>query len=302
VLASEQNFPAALAVDATSVYWVNSGYDQQNPPQTLQNNGSVMKVPLNGSSPPIQLVASQIVPAAIAVDATSVYWTVLSDLQGSAKSGEIRKIPIGGGAIVPLATGENYPGTLALDATNLYWASIDTLSDGYINKVPRTGGSAAPVISPSPMYSAMALSVDTNNVYFAEPTKDLVGRVAVGGGTPTIIASGQSRPGRMAIDATYVYWVANGDSAVRKAPLGSMSATPTDVATGQSSPSAVAADSTGVYWTNSGDGTIMRAPLGGGTPVPLAQGQVRAGAIALDAATVYWIMSGPSGAVMKLAK
>jgi hypothetical protein len=59
VLASGQQGPIAIAVDATSVYWTN--------------NNTVMKVALDGGAP-VTLASGQHTAAGIAVDPTSVYW------------------------------------------------------------------------------------------------------------------------------------------------------------------------------------------------------------------------------------
>jgi hypothetical protein len=76
-LASGQEGPVAIAVDATSVYWTNTTPVPQNP------TGTVMKVGLAGGVP-TTLATGQSGPEAIAVDATSVYWAnEVGDGQGS---------------------------------------------------------------------------------------------------------------------------------------------------------------------------------------------------------------------------
>jgi hypothetical protein len=265
-----------------------------------QTNGSVMKVPVNGSSSAIPLASDQTNPEAIAIDASSVYWTVLCDAQLNPNTGEIRKVPLGGGAPVPLATGENYPTTIAVDSTSVYWGS--TAADlGYVNKVGRMGGPVAPVIPPTTNSGMSGLASDGTNLYLADWSASTVGRVPVGGGTMATIADKQGGLWGIATDATYIYWATTYDNAVRKAPLGSMLAA-TDVATGQAAPKEVAVDASGIYWTNSGDGTIMKAPLSGGPPTTLAQGQKNPAGIALDVTSVYWVNAVANGAVMKLTK
>jgi hypothetical protein len=68
-LASGQANPTGIAVDATSIYWVNGDEDIAVLPVT----GSVVKVPLGGGTF-ITLASGQANPVAIAIDATSIYY------------------------------------------------------------------------------------------------------------------------------------------------------------------------------------------------------------------------------------
>jgi hypothetical protein len=60
-LASDQDGPGAIALDATNVYWVT------------YNGGTVMALPLAGGTP-ITLASGQSGPGGLALDATTVYW------------------------------------------------------------------------------------------------------------------------------------------------------------------------------------------------------------------------------------
>jgi hypothetical protein len=65
-LATDLNDAYDLALDATSIYWVEAG----NPTGT---NGSVRQMPLNGGAI-ITLATNLAQPSAIAIDSTNVYW------------------------------------------------------------------------------------------------------------------------------------------------------------------------------------------------------------------------------------
>jgi hypothetical protein len=67
----------------------------------------------------LTLALAWVRPYAVAVDATSVYFTTNSP----SPDGVVMKIPIGGGAATILASGLNYPHTIVVDATNLYWTN-----------------------------------------------------------------------------------------------------------------------------------------------------------------------------------
>jgi hypothetical protein len=70
-LATGQTLPEGIAVDGSSVYWVNSGTRDQP-------DGSIMKAPLAGGEPSV-LASGQSGPYQIAVDGANVYWTCRGD-------------------------------------------------------------------------------------------------------------------------------------------------------------------------------------------------------------------------------
>ena len=81
-LASAQDGPYAVAVDTTSVYWVDYGNE---------NDGTVRSVPLAGGTP-TTLASNQSHPVGIAVDAANVYWI------NDGPAGAVMKVATGGGA------------------------------------------------------------------------------------------------------------------------------------------------------------------------------------------------------------
>ncbi len=123
-------------------------------------------------------------------------------------------------------------------------------------------------------------------------------KVAVGGGTPVALASGQAAPVEMAIDETNIYWLnIAGTKGVMTVPIAG--GTPVQVAPA-SSPFGLAVDGTTVYFTD-GD-TIFGVPRGGGTPVSLATNQNFPFELAVDATTLYWSSARGAGAISSMPK
>ena len=81
-----------------------------------------------------------------------------------------------------------------------------------------------------------------------------------------MLASGQTTPFDLAVNATGVYWAANGDGTVMKASLDG--ATVATLAAGEVAPGGI--DDTSVYWSVP-DG-VRKVGIGGGTPVTLGLG------------------------------
>jgi hypothetical protein len=295
VLASGQNHPYALAIDASNVYWVNKG-DDLSP-----NSGAVMQVATTGGSSPIPLSTSECSPQGIAVDGASVYWSVFSDCHGTASSGEIRKIPIGGGSVTPVASGQDFPGPVARDASYVYWANGGIISPG-VNYALKNGAQPFRTLHGFPP-GAGGLAVDANNVYVTVSFMSINRVERIPFTNSSEIAIGNGAPGGLAIDGTSVYWADGGNNAIHKASISAAdTSTATDVATNQSAPWGVAVDASGIYWTNSGNGTVLKLGPGDTVPAVIAQSQSTPWAIATDATTIYWVNQVAAGTVVKLAK
>ncbi len=105
-----------MAVDSTSVYWVNYGSNNGTA------DGTVMKAPLGGGTA-TQLAGGQISPRGIAVDSTGVYF---------ASSTAVLKVGLGGGTVTTIVPGQDWPGGLVVDSTSIYWTN--SVNNGAVMK------------------------------------------------------------------------------------------------------------------------------------------------------------------------
>jgi hypothetical protein len=180
--------PEKMAVDATSVYWVEpaGGLVQQIPIDGVKDGGAALTLFTR------QNLDDE--PVALAVDSSSVYFAV----QGGFSGGAIMKVPIGGGTPVTLAALTDKPLDLAIDGTNIYFS---TLLNEAIMKLPLDGGTPAMLAKGS----GQRIAVDASYVYWTDIVANLLMRAPLAGGAPEALAGGRGMA--IALDATNLYWI-----------------------------------------------------------------------------------------------
>jgi hypothetical protein len=80
-------------------------------------------------------------------------------------------------------------------------------------------GSGPIVLASAPTCAGMKLVVFAGVVYWTDEAAGTVNSVPATGGRTTVIATGQTSPGAIAVDATWIFWVAENRTVIRKKPL-----------------------------------------------------------------------------------
>jgi hypothetical protein len=277
--------PSRLAVDSTNVYWTNSTANF--------SEWTLMKKPLQGGAP-VALVSDRNM-GDFAVGATSVYWT---EVQG----GKVMRVPISGGTPETIASNEPRPFKVAVDAQSIYWSTLSTAdcpdggltcaSGGTLKRAALDG--SAPKTLASHIELPSSIVVDGTNVYWAAPgsniTNGSIYKVKLEGGTPQALASHVwSLHDAIAISATNIYWIQNGQTdgggaeTLFTMPIDGGTATPLAQVGGRP----LSADAMNLYFL---DGArIMKLPMTGGAPIPLTDYPSPAATeVVSDGANVYW--------------
>lgn len=285
--------------------------------------GVVAPVPPNATL----LTAGQNVPRNLVADATHLYW-LNEGLRAEGKAG-IFRVSKSGGEAETLWEGKGVDGIVV--AGDAVYATLPAQEQ--ILRIPKSGGTAEPVVSEEPGLSA--ITTDGTNVYWTSEAG--VSRLTPGG-KPRAIISGITPPMGLAVDGQQVFFYSaiSGDmsrapasggrarkffnqeltlhnylahdgnlfwslGSDKKAEIRRISASggaESVVASGQSVPLELAADATHVYWTTGDE--VMRAPHSGGTASPVVEKTDRSMGVAVDEGFVYWTDRG--GRIQKIAK
>ncbi|HEX8794475.1 MAG TPA: Ig-like domain-containing protein [Polyangiaceae bacterium] len=298
---STSDYAWGVAVDATSVYWTDN---------VGGSSGVIRKMNRDGSGAVVTVASGQSAPQPIVVDSAAVYW-----LNGA--GGPMSVATGGGGTPRSLATSSpiSYPHYLAIDDSYVYWTGDNggVTIDATVQRVSKCGGAPETVASEPGTEGTADIVTDGTFAYYvvwtAGGNSTYLDEVPVGGGTPTLLATGNTTQSGLALAAGTLYWkdcvIGSPLSCVIKA-LPTTGGTPRLVATDNTDyQSQLAVDDEYVYWTDwdpvnpeggYGPGTIQRAPIAGGPAVVLSQSENLPQGIAVDRQYVFWAnytLSGP---------
>jgi hypothetical protein len=224
-LVTGQIFPAGVAVDASHIYWADTG--------KTGFPGTIWEAPLTGS--PAAIVATgQDNPAGVAVDSSHIYWAD----QGN---GTLWEAPLAGGPPTFLNSVSKFaePAGVAVDSSHVYWANFGGDS---IDEAPLTPGGPVTTLVGG-QNQPWGVAVDGSHIYWADQggggiTSGTIMEANLNGTGVTTLATGQNRPAGVAVDSSHIYWANNGGITIDEAPL--TGGTPTTLVTGQPAPTGVA--------------------------------------------------------------
>jgi hypothetical protein len=279
------------------------------------------------SSQCLQVDLTTGVPGAIAVDATSVYWThqplpsnasimVSPKTGGSGNSladaiaptaialdannvywtdydgttGSVGATPKKAAAQVQIATAPGQPMGLAVSATDVYWTvqGVGLVLSAPTSAMKATGTKFASGFLPT------GIAVDASSVYWSDwgSASGSIEDQSFGGTLGPELAMGQGKVQSVAVSGGVVYWVAMNTGDLSSAAAGSTSKMATILATGQpqTHPQYIAVSGADIYWTV--DGGIMRFSVGvSPTPTQIINGQATINGLAADETGAFWTTS-----------
>lgn len=189
-----------FALDASLVYYTE-----------LRAGGSVAVVPKVGGVP-IVISASENWPFEVALTASHVYWTQLSN------NADVRRAALGGGTPESVLTSLPNPTALTNDGTTVFVAVLGNGNGkGQVIALP-ISGSGSTVLAQS-QQQPRGLAVDGVHVYWTNGGDATVMRIAKDGSdnqVPELLASGGKTALGIAIDAEAVYWADDLSSTIHK--------------------------------------------------------------------------------------
>ena len=176
--------PRRLALDATYVYWIDG-------------NGSLMQLSRWGGVP-WSIAAGSSELGDVLADGQNVFFTDVA-------AGTVESVPVSGGGLQYLATGQLAPGSLARAGQLLYWATATT-----VTALDLSNPEATPTIVTETLGPPEWLYAAGGYLYWSSADAGAVQRASRAGGPATTVASGQASPGALVVDTLAVYWLDHG--------------------------------------------------------------------------------------------
>jgi hypothetical protein len=232
-------------------------------------------------------------PTAIALGASSVYWT-----DGS---GGVWAVPRGGGSKTSVATAQVAPVAIAVNPAlgTPYWANAGNGAKGGGSIVTLDPSTSIVTTLTTGLVGPYGIAADSQFVYWTDESTTQPGvdvaQVPLGGGPALEVGSvtGDLSAGGLAIDGASAYFASSllgGGGSVGAVPLaGGVPDTLWETTAGR--PTTVVLGASALYWLVSSpppQGAVWGVSLPGGKPAALASNLSSPGQLAVDANDAYW--------------
>lgn len=195
VLAADQKGAGAVTWSGDHLYWINP------------SSQTIWRMPASGGAPELllfdQLLSTSEVPTLI-VDDAMIYWSALG----------VRGAPKQGGAIVTIT--DTTTTSVATDQGHLYWAQPGYVSafdpsvldqPAKVIRAGKSGGEEVTLAENTWTQIGPSIALDDASIYFTDPSAEELNRAPKGGGPKVRLAGVRGSPYMLAVDASCVYFV-----------------------------------------------------------------------------------------------
>ncbi len=215
-------------------------YNQGSTISPLAPSSTLVSAPTY-SSTPVNKAWNLINPFGLAIDITGNVYV-------SESNGDVKKIPVAGGAPIVIGSGFIEPEGIAVDKQdNVYVADY---GNNVVQEIQATSGTKVTLTTSVAKPEWLAIDV-SGNLYILNT--DSVYRMPVGSHTPIAIGGGYSQPSGLAVDARGNVYVTDTGYGVFEIPSGGGQQIPIAVVV---TPSSVAVDAAGNLYVGRGNGTL----------------------------------------------